>query len=77
MLARDPSRPELVGDVRYAMLPTGVEPLWGIVLDPTRPDEHVAFVTNRRLTPARRRVLLDMLLGRDVAERTTPGDRVD
>jgi len=68
MLALDPSRPELLGDVRYAMLPTGVEPLWGIVLDPTRPDAHVAFVTNRHLTPERRRALLDMLMGRDVAQ---------
>lgn len=72
MLAIDPSRPELLGDVRYAMLPTGVEPLWGIVLDPSRPDEHVAFVTNRNLTPERRRALLDMLLGRDVAPAAAP-----
>jgi inner membrane protein len=72
MLARDPSRPELLGDVRYAMLPTAVEPLWGIVLDPNAPDEHVRFVTNRNLNPARRQALLDMLLGRAVAPGETP-----
>lgn len=67
MLAIDPARPELLGDVRYAMLPTGVEPLWGIVLDPSAPDAHVRFASNRKLTPERRRALVDMLLGRDVA----------
>jgi len=71
MLAIDPARPELLGDVRYAMLPTGVEPLWGIVLDPSAPDAHVQFVTNRNLTPARRRALVDMLLGRDVTSAAT------
>jgi len=72
MLARDPSRPELLGDVRYAMLPTSVEPLWGIVLDPSAPDAHVRFVTNRNLTPERRRQLVDMLLGRASLPGTAP-----
>jgi len=65
MIARAPSRPELLGDVRYAMLPTSVEPLWGIVLpaDAERPAE---FVTNRSLTPAKRRSFVAMLLGRDL-----------
>ena len=65
MVARAPSRPELLGDVRYAMLPTSVEPLWGIVLpdDAERPAE---FVTNRVLTPAKRRSFVAMLLGRDL-----------
>lgn len=65
MVARAPSRPELLGDVRYAMLPTSVEPLWGIVLpsDAERPAE---FVTNRKLTPAKRRSFVAMLLGKDL-----------
>lgn len=64
MLALSAEDPGLLGDVRYAMLPTTLEPLWGIRLDPTAPGEHARFVTSRRLTPELRRRLLDMLLGR-------------
>lgn len=63
---RHPDRPELVGDARFAMLPTSLEPLWGIVLDAQSADRHVRFVTSRNLTPAVRRGFLAMLLGRDL-----------
>lgn len=33
----------LVGDVRFSMVPNEVEPLWGIRLDPSTPNEHVRF----------------------------------
>jgi inner membrane protein len=65
MVARAPSRPELLGDVRYAMLPTSVEPLWGIVL-PADAEQPAEFVTNRGLTPGKRRSFVAMLLGRDL-----------
>jgi inner membrane protein len=61
---RHPSRPEFIGDARYAMLPTSIEPLWGIVLDPAAPDTHARFDTSRKLTPQIRARFLDMLLGR-------------
>ena len=61
---RHPSRPELVGDARYAMLPTAIAPLWGIVYEAERPDAGVRFVTNRALTPETRQRFFDMLLGR-------------
>jgi inner membrane protein len=64
MVARDPARPQLLGDVRYAMLPTSVEPLWGIVL-PADPAHHVDFVKNRNLTPEKRARFVAMLLGDD------------
>lgn len=63
-LARHPRRPELIGDARYAMLPTSIEPLWGIEFEARRPDARVRLVTDRTLTPAARRRFLDMLLGR-------------
>lgn len=49
--ARAGARPGevVVGDFRYAMLPDAVEPLWGIVIDPARPDDHVRYVTMRRV----------------------------
>lgn len=42
-LYRNPSEPEVVGDLRYAMFPDSVQPLWGIRLDPSEPDLHVSF----------------------------------
>ena len=62
--ALHPRRPNLVGDARYAMLPNGIEPLWGVTYDPERPDSVVRFVTDRSLTPETRRRFIDMLLGR-------------
>ncbi|MBT62319.1 MAG: hypothetical protein CML13_03815 [Puniceicoccaceae bacterium] len=38
-----PMKPDVVGDLRYAMYPDSVEPLWGIRLDPERPEQHVSF----------------------------------
>lgn len=66
--ALHPSKPRVIGDVRYAMLPTSVTPLWGIELDAASPDAHARFVTERTLTPQTRRRFVDMLLGRDLKE---------
>ena len=65
---RHPARRDMIGDARYAMLPTSLEPLWGIVLDPASPDRHVRFETQRNLTPLIRRRFIDMLLGRDLSD---------
>jgi inner membrane protein len=62
-LARHPERPEVIGDVRYAMLPDSVRPLWGIAIDPARPDRHVEFLTFRDFTAQDRRRFLAMLRG--------------
>ena len=62
---RHPRRPEMIGDARYSMLPDSIEPLWGIVVDPTTPDAHARFETDRKLTPRVRRRFIDMLFGRD------------
>jgi inner membrane protein len=61
---RHPSRPELIGDARYAMLPTAIAPLWGLVYEAERPDAGVRFVTDRALTPEMRQRFIDMLVGR-------------
>jgi inner membrane protein len=63
-LARHPHRPGLIGDARYAMLPTSVEPLWGIAFEAERPDARAEIVTDRTLTPEIRSRFLEMLLGR-------------
>jgi inner membrane protein len=72
-LARHPHRPEVLGDARYAMLPNSTIPLWGIVVDPARPDRHVEFVALREMNAAVRRDFLAMLRGRPLeGERSAP-----
>jgi inner membrane protein len=63
-LARHPRRSGMIGDARYAMLPTSVEPLWGIVFETERADAQARLVTDRALTPEARGRFVEMLLGR-------------
>lgn len=47
-LALDPRNPQRIGDVRYAMLPQQIAPLWGIQLAPDADaGVHVRFYTQR------------------------------
>ena len=63
-VARHPERPDVLGDVRYALLPNSTLPLWGIRFDPAQQDGHVEFMTFRQHDGAERRAFMDMLLGR-------------
>nr|MCS5626030.1 metal-dependent hydrolase [Planctomycetota bacterium] len=61
-VARDPDHPARVIDIRYSMVPNHIEALWGIELDASAPaDAHARFVTARRLSPAHRAELTQML----------------
>lgn len=62
-LVRHPDRPEVIGDVRYAMLPDSVRPLWGIAINPAHPDRHVSFLTFRSFTAEDRQRFFTMLRG--------------
>lgn len=64
-LALHPEDPGLLGDVRYAMLPTIIRPLWGIRLDSRHPEAHVQFETSRRMSRQEIERFLDMLRGAD------------
>lgn len=46
-LIRHPGTPNVLGDARYAMLPTSLTPLWGLEYDPDKPNEPVRFLTFR------------------------------
>ena len=46
-LIQHPDQPDVLGDIRYAMLPDSDQPLWGIRIDPNRPDQHAEYVTFR------------------------------
>jgi inner membrane protein len=43
-MAVQPGRPDVLGDVRYAILPDELRSLWGIALDLETPDEHADFM---------------------------------
>ena len=62
LLVSHPTRPALIGDARFAMLPTSLTPMWGI--EPG-PDSTVgaAFVTDRKLDAEDRKLFLEMLIG--------------
>lgn len=62
-LARHPSRPNVIGDVRYSILPNSTEPLWGIALHAGRENEHVEFRTFRDFTKEDRQRFFAMLRG--------------
>lgn len=63
-LVRHPGDERVIGDPRYAMLPDGLEPLWGIRVDEEKPESHVRYETFRRSDEETRRRFLDLLLNR-------------
>lgn len=62
-LARHPGRPEVVGDVRYSILPNSTRPLWGIEIHAERENEHAGLRTFREHTQEDRRQFFAMLRG--------------
>ena len=57
----------VVGDVRYAMWPDSVVPLWGIRIDPEHADQHTEMVHFRDPSKPARERLWAMIQGREVA----------
>ena len=60
-LVHHPDAPNVVGDARYAMLPTSLTPLWGLEFDPEKPDQAVRFLTFRDAGAEARQLYFDML----------------
>jgi len=67
-LAIHPTQADVVGDLRYAVLPQSVKPLWGIRIDRSKVDEHVPFENFREVTKEERTSLLRMLKGQDLGD---------
>jgi inner membrane protein len=59
--------PLVVGDVRYAMWPDSVVPLWGIRIDPAQADQHAEMMYFRDSSKLTRERLWEMIQGREVA----------
>ena len=65
-LVLHPDVPNVVGDARYAMLPTSLLPLWGLEFDPDKPDQAVRFRTFRDAGAEVRELYWDMLFPRSL-----------
>lgn len=63
-VAFDPKQAKVLGDMRYSMLPVGVRPLWGIVIDLDKPRQHVDYRFFRDSSAGDRDTFMNMLLGR-------------
>ncbi|TYP95403.1 inner membrane protein [Fodinibius salinus] len=62
-LIRHPKHEDVIGDGRYAMIPTKMSPLWGIQVDTSHADQHVSFQTFRNSTADLRTKFLNMVFG--------------
>lgn len=51
-LVTHPAYPDVLGDLRYSMLPNGAVPLWGIVIDTDMQDHHVVMYDYDRAVTA-------------------------
>jgi len=60
-LAWHPEHANVLGDVRYAMLPTSILPLWGIELPLDAPNDAVTFNTYRTMSDTERNAFFAML----------------
>jgi inner membrane protein len=65
-LYRDPERPEIIGDLRYSMFPDSVTPLWGITVNPGRPEAHAKLVYLRDPSKRSFQRLWSMIQGEEV-----------
>ncbi len=63
-----PGKPAILGDVRYAMNPLGVMPLWGIEFNLADENQRVKYNAYRRITSETRRRFFNMLLNREIGE---------
>lgn len=62
-IALDTTQGNVIGDLRYSMLPNTVKPLWGITVDLTQPDEHAHYLFFRDGGENIRQKFLKMLFG--------------
>ena len=63
ILVAHPEHPQILGDGRYAILPTSVSPLWGIRADTSMPGRHVQFNSYRDVDEETRHRFVKQLLG--------------
>lgn len=63
-IAIDPRYDNILGDMRYGMLPNSTRSMWGITLDETRQEMHASYNFLRENTPEVRSKFWSMLTGK-------------
>jgi inner membrane protein len=63
-----PGKPNILGDVRYALNPLSVIPLWGIELNLANENQHVKYEAYRNVSSETRRQFVNMLLNREISD---------
>ncbi len=66
LLYQSPEDPRLIADLRYSPLPQQSIPLWGIVVDPEKPNEHVFLKNFRKIQEKSFSTFFKMLKGEDL-----------
>ena len=64
-MCQHPENDNVIGDIRYGMLPTSKEPLWGIKINTDNPGEIPRFVKYRAIEEGDLDVFYGMLFRRD------------
>jgi len=65
-LCQHPENNNVIGDIRYGMLPTSIEPLWGIKIDPDNPKGIPEFVKFRTIEEGGLDLFYGMLFRKDL-----------
>ena len=65
LIAIRPEQPNILIDVRYSNLPNTFAPLWGIEINPERPDQHAKYNLYRDSSKQTREKFIALLLGRN------------
>ncbi|MBU62398.1 MAG: hydrolase [Opitutae bacterium] len=60
-VALKPGDPNVIGDVRYSLLPNSLDPVWGIRIDPDNPDSKTLFENFRKVDSLTLDAFLNML----------------
>lgn len=65
-IAIDKSQSNIVGDIRYSMLPISAKPLWGIAIDKNKLEEHADYQFFRDNSPHIRETFINLLFARNL-----------
>lgn len=63
-VAFDPKEENVLGDIRYSMLPFSTRPLWGIIVNAAQPHQHAEYRFFRDNSEQVLKTFLNLLLGR-------------
>jgi len=64
----NPETPHILGDIRYANKPLGVNPMWGIEMDLDNPQNHAKYKFYRDLSKENRQQFYNMLMGQELVD---------